>query len=262
MKVLLLSLMLAFGVQDSDQKPASVEGVVLQTGSGKPVPDAAVELSLTRGEDAPKYTASVAADGRFTLKAIPPGEYRLAATSRGYVRAEYGQRGPNGRGLPIQLLPGEEKKDARISLTATGAISGRIRDANGAPLTNVQVMALRYIYQGGRKTLSPAKAVITDDLGEYRLYWLPPQKYMVVAMPLRGELGDYFISASGADYTISNYIKPPTGVPILPDSSAPALPLYFPGATNPDSASAVNVEPGGDVRGIDIAMRVHRTSRR
>lgn len=256
-----LILLIALTMVGAQTRPATIEGLVVQIESGKAIPDAAVELSSTAPNAGIPYTAAVAADGRFTFKDIPPGQYRLAATSRGYVRAEYGQRGPNGKGLVITLLAGQEMKDAKVSLIATGSIAGRIKDANGAPMAKVQVFALRYAYQGGRRSLTPVKAVLTDDLGEYRLYWLPPQQYVVIAAPMQGELGDYFISAAGADYTISNYIKPPTGKPILSSDSDPATPFYFPGVTDAQAASAVNVAPGADVRGIDITMKAPRMLR-
>src|SRR6185295_10438182 len=96
-------------------------------------------------------------DGRFSFKDIPPGEYRLAAARTGFIRSEYGQKGPNGRGLTIKLTEGQDMKDARVVLTQTGAISGVILDRKGVPMPTVQVLALKYGYRGPSRAMQPVK---------------------------------------------------------------------------------------------------------
>jgi hypothetical protein len=66
-----------------------------------------------------------------------------------------------------------------------GTIVGRILDENFEPVTGIQVEALTYIYQGGNRTLVSERQVATNDLGEYRLYWLTPGDHYVSAIPIR-----------------------------------------------------------------------------
>ena len=86
MTSLLLLIALAFA---QTQKPATIEGTVTQFESGKAVPEAGVELSSVAGNGATKFTAATSADGKFSFKDIPPGEYRLAATHSGFVPTQH-----------------------------------------------------------------------------------------------------------------------------------------------------------------------------
>jgi hypothetical protein len=56
-------------------------------------------------------------------------------------------------------------------------------------MPNVQVHALRFMNMGSLHFVETVAAAVTDDLGEYRLFWLPPDDYIVMAMPLRGSVG-------------------------------------------------------------------------
>src|SRR6185295_12880415 len=74
----------------------------------------------------------------------------------------------------------------RLVLTATGTISGRVFDNSGEPLANVPVQALKYSYEDGQRTLTQVKIDQTNDLGEFRLFWLPPGQYTISAQPQDG----------------------------------------------------------------------------
>ena len=64
-----------------------------------------------------------------------------------------------------------------------GTIVGRILDENFEPVTGIQVQSLMYTYQNGTRTLVSERQVQTNDLGEYRLYWLTPGDHFVSAIP-------------------------------------------------------------------------------
>src|SRR5438477_3787876 len=89
---------------------ASIEGIVVRRDTGEALTEVHVELNTAA--DATRVTARAAmtgTDGKFTFENIPPGTYRLvAAREGGYLPAEYGQRSPNGAGLPIKLDPGQK----------------------------------------------------------------------------------------------------------------------------------------------------------
>src|SRR5207237_6791208 len=73
--------------------------------------------------------------------------------------------------------------DVAISMIPGGVISGKIRDAAGAPLSKIVVRALALNYQNGYPVVQAAASVKTDDNGDYRLFWLPPGSYYVGADP-------------------------------------------------------------------------------
>lgn len=160
MKTGLVSLVLCLMVSISltAQSPpgtAFVEGIVQRLDSSDSLAGAAVELRASSD-----VLVAVADErGRFTFKDVPAGEYSLAATHRGYVRAEYGQRKVNGAGTKVTLKPGQQIKDVVLSLAPTAVIAGQIRGPKGLPTANVQVHALKYGYEEGRRVLQTISAV-------------------------------------------------------------------------------------------------------
>ena len=71
----------------------------------------------------------------------------------------------------------------QLAMSLTGAITGRIYDRNGEPLGKAQVLALRPVYKNGRRTLTIVQNVVSDDRGDFRLFWLAPGRYYVAAKP-------------------------------------------------------------------------------
>src|ERR1051326_9205480 len=99
---------------------ASLEGVVARLGTGEPLARATVTLARDRS---PFQVLSTTTDagGRFSFPNVSPGEYRLQASRQGpYIPAEYGQRKPGERGIPITIGPGQKITDIRLELAPTG----------------------------------------------------------------------------------------------------------------------------------------------
>jgi hypothetical protein len=67
--------------------------------------------------------------------------------------------------------------------TVTGAVGGRIRDSlTGRPVAGISVVLVRRGYNSaGQQTLEEAEATLTNDLGEYRIYWVEPGRCYVAA---------------------------------------------------------------------------------
>jgi Carboxypeptidase regulatory-like domain len=175
---------LAFLVSQQIQQPqqtGSIDGSVFKLGTTEAIPRAKVTLSAAGSNNSKSVTADDG--GKFVFRELTPGQYRLSATRDGYVTAEYGQRGPGSSGVPIQIAPQQQMKDARIGMTPTGAISGRILNRYGEPVGNANVQALRYTYQEGRRSLTTVQSIRTNDLGEYRLFWMTPGQYVISAQP-------------------------------------------------------------------------------
>jgi hypothetical protein len=265
---------------------SSVQGVVVKWGTTEPVAKATVELRrLESGTPAP-YIATTAADGTFVFGAVPPGQYRVLVVRPGYVNAEYGQRRPNGLGLTIGLAAGQAATDVRLQMTATAAISGRVHDRFDRPIGNVEVQALKATYQDGRRMLTRVDSVQTDDRGEYRLFWLAPGSYFVSARhpEVPGSLGSRMqmfamgvrtfgpgpmVSAgpdapgepSGSPNVVGIDVSRGTGdrdvVPRFEldrTEKERYLTIYFPGATDEASASALDLTAGAESTGVDFAI--------
>ena len=86
-----------------------------------------------------------------------------------------------------------------FSLPRGGVIAGRITDELGEPMAGVRMTALRYRYlPSGERQLIPFNPggmfnIVTNDLGEFRIFGLMPGAYVVSADPDDGG----FISTPG-----------------------------------------------------------------
>jgi hypothetical protein len=201
-----------------------VEGIVLRTQTLNPVPlvNARVVLDGSRAE----LVARTDSSGRFRFENLLPGRYRLRVTKDGYIRQEYPRAAMGAQGLPIDLGSGQQIRDIVFRLDPAPTISGVIRDRNFAPIAGVVVQALRRGYDTrGNRTLSSITSVKTDDRGVYRLYWVDPGEYIIVATP-----------------------PPPT------PTSQPVGPTYFPGFPSVDDAKPVRVSIGRDAHGTDVRL--------
>jgi hypothetical protein len=130
-----------------------------------------------------------------------------------------------------------------FKLTQTGIISGRVRDENGEPMSLAVVSALQTRYTEGRRALLPAMVVVTNDLGEFRLFNLAPGKYLLNV-------------AWGGDDTTKGSFR----MVLSPlSTSRNMLNAYYPGTTEPSQATAIDVQAGAELRGIDIVMQSSKT---
>src|SRR5207253_8170180 len=99
------------------------------------------------------------------------------------------------------------------------AIAGSIYDGHGEALGNVEVRALKASYPEGRRVLTPVASAVTNDLGEYRLFWLAPGRYYIAAVPdsfeRRMMSGGNFSILGGSFYSSSAVADPALGRPDL-----------------------------------------------
>jgi hypothetical protein len=242
-------------------RPASVEGIVLRAGTSQPVSKAVVELS---GNNlSPARVMATGADGKFEFRGLAAGSYRLAVSREGFLNGSYGQRGPNGTGTPLVLDAGQARKDVRLTMVATGAISGRVYDNTGEPLANVPVRAFKYALLDGDRTLTQVKADVTDDRGEYRLFWLPPGLYYIGAEPQGGRIGPAMIvmaEGAGGRMIRADSENPRSTADKLGEAD---VPVYYPGTTDAAAAQPVEVRTGSDVGGVDFSLvrvKTHKVS--
>jgi Carboxypeptidase regulatory-like domain len=254
---------LALALLTWQTQPSSIEGIVLRGGTTQPIWNAVVELR-GEGKSVP-IAVSTGADGKFEFWNVAPGRYRLAVSRNGYLDSAYGQRGPNGSGSSLSVEAGQTLKNIRITMVATGAISGRVRDSNGEPLANVAVQAMKYSYLDGERKLESVKTDTTDDRGEYRLFWLPPGTYYVTAQPGgQARVDSVFVVMSGdASHRAVRFGA--NGVILNGNSSQieklgqADAPLFYPGTVDSQAAVPVDLRPGSDIGGIDFGLERVKT---
>src|SRR5229473_7897078 len=161
-----------------------VEGIVLSAGTSQPLVKAHVAL-VSVDNPSRTYAVVTKADGRFLLKDVEPGRYRLSVTRERYLTQEYGQRNrnqANQAGSIMTLDPGRHLSEITFRMVATAALEGRVLDTGDEPLPRTRVEAMRRSYTQGRPSLTIAGAAQTNDRGEYRIWGLQPGRYFLGAV--------------------------------------------------------------------------------
>jgi protocatechuate 3,4-dioxygenase beta subunit len=159
---------------------ARIRGRVLAADTGQPLRKAQVRaISPDLREN---RLATTDRDGLYEFTELPAGRYQLTASKGSFVQLQYGQTRPFEAGKPLEIGEGQTIERVDFGLPRGSLITGRVMDEFGEPATDVQVAALRYQFVQGRRQLVPAgRTVTTNDLGEYRVFGLPPGQYYVSA---------------------------------------------------------------------------------
>lgn len=138
--ILLAAQFFFFGYPSSAQSPAAspcpctLQGSVVDSISGQPVPHALVKLT------APSPRAALTdSAGRFQFEGLPAGSVTLEAVKPGYLGND-GFVPWSGRVTPFQLGP--DAAPTLLKLTPEGVISGQVSDENGEPLEGFTVSVL------------------------------------------------------------------------------------------------------------------------
>ena len=226
---------------------ASLQGTVVRAGAGDPLSKATVELREDDIRASPLRLAT-GSDGRFAFQNLKPGRYQLVVTRSGYVRSP----------MVISLAAGQQVRDLQVSMTPSTAIFGHVYDDRGGPAGGVEVRALKATYPEGRRTLTVVRSVITNDLGEYRLFWLPPGRYYVSAFhpgPLRLRGGSFGGGRGGPDgVSLYRGVADPAVSAFVPvqNSEEHYVPVYFPGTFDERDASAIDLRAGTDFGEVNL----------
>ncbi len=231
---------------------AAVQGVVLR-GANDPLAKAVVELRIDDNDARLINSATTEEDGRFIFPGIRPGRYRIGVTRQGYARPS----------MTITVVAGQNL-EMRLPMTPTGSINGLVRDNKGEPFGNIEVQAFKAVYSGGQRVLQGVQSTHTNDLGEYRLFWLQPGRYYVAAVHPKAQ-GIPRITSGGAFMTISmapgpgaffaaGAADPAVAATLRDDPSDRYVPVYFPGTTSEKSATRIEVRAGSDFGGVNFIV--------
>ncbi len=264
----LLILPTALAQSPTASKPIVVEGKVVASIGG--VPLRKVELTLATsdvpdgmegmeamfggagGPAAPappiakskKFSVTTSDGGKFRFEEVEPGDYVLRATRAGYVDGRYKPEGKYAVDGKFHLSAGDSLTDVEFRLVPLGAVSGRVLDEDGDPISKSTVVAQSYNYGSGHRRLAPADFALTDDRGEFRLGKLSPGRYYLTVSP-------------------SNE-NPLAETPPPPKDGSPEtgyVATYYPSATDIGQATAITVAAGADLSGFQIQLRKSKVVR-
>jgi protocatechuate 3,4-dioxygenase beta subunit len=208
---------------------STVRGRVVNA-SGQAVAHA--QMILVPAGDFLQTRAMLADDnGQFVFSELPAGSFRVIASRRGFFATP--ERGQNAQQV-VDVGEGATRDDVTLRVSHGASLSGRVVDELDTPLEGVSVQLLQVRYERGRSRLVPAgTARLTDDLGRYRIYDLPPGQYVV----------------SGAVGAV--------GSSELPGYAR----SYFPNTPNPGQAQFVELRESQELAGIDLSMSRTSTAR-
>jgi hypothetical protein len=220
---------------------ASIEGMVVRSDTKEALVNA--RITLTKIQQNPNTNTRIAPtevttdkSGRFLLKDLEAGSYRMFAVRNGFARQDYGQRTLNRPGTTVVLAAGQKMDDVVFSLVPAATVSGRVLDEEGQPIPAIEVQLLRRTYAAdGKPSYAPVGNALTNDLGDYRLFWASP--------------GRYYLNVTG------------TPSPMIRMRNANLVPLetyvptYYPGTDDPSAASLVELRPGDQLVGYDFILR-------
>jgi hypothetical protein len=219
--------------KQSTEPGSSISGRV--TLGGKPAPGVKVIAVKRerRSQDEAVASAKTDQDGRFQLNKLPSDHYTILPLAPAYIASE--QTEPERPGKAVPLADGETIEGLDFTLIRGSVITGRIADANGQPITQ-EMVTLIQIDPNGRKralypfTLLPQYDFGTDDQGIYRIFGLPPGRYLVSA----GKGTEQDTDLGG-------------GLRYHPRT-------FYPGVAEESEAGIVELSAGAVATGIDITL--------
>jgi hypothetical protein len=210
-----------------------VSGRVVDAESWNPIAGAHVALIPERNWTGPAGglpEAITDQNGRFVLEAVHPGRYYVNATKIGFVAIADPTEMP-----ALEIVEGRAFTGVELSLTKGAAMTGRIVDASGEPLSGIMVSALKQALDrtSNRMMALTAQMTQTNDLGEFRLAGLQEGRYAVIAAPAP---------------------PPPFGQATAVMSGSVLAPTYYPGTTNKDAADIIAVATAQTVTGLQFSL--------
>lgn len=212
--------------------PGRIEGKVLNAITGEPLRKAVVILTRSDARDARPRAVTSSPEGAFAFKDVEPGRYSLRAQRVGFLMAHgLGGRAQTGSQLALTVSPGQQITGVELKLTPQGVITGRVLDPDGDPVQNAQVVVSPV---GSASPPQSVETAMTNDLGEYRIANLPA--------------GRYYVMASGHGWGL---MENGDGSPMENDLVA----TYYPSSIDIAGAAPVDVSPGQEVAGVQIALQ-------
>jgi hypothetical protein len=237
----------------------TLSGFVVDGTTSDPLRDASVYLSDSSGAESvepfgpaddqvrSEYSTVSLRDGGFCFTSTKPGTYILTARKTLFLEGAFGSGEYPQLGSPL-VIADKAISGLIVKLYRLSGISGRITDADGEPVPDVNVIAMKQTWVHGRKIIMPVQGTQSDERGEYRIGKLTPATYFVYAQPVPTVVAQRFsLNGSAA--------KPPPA----PENQPEIVRTYYPSAPSLDDAAPLTVPVADDLRDVAIAVRKGHT---
>jgi hypothetical protein len=174
-------------------------------------------------------SAKTDSEGKYRLE-LPPGSYYASAEGAGFYEIENGT--PSLQLRTLTVLPGEASSNLDFEVVRGGVITGKVTNADNAPVVEIPVMLLPLDKQAAalsERSSPRATNWRSDDRGIYRLYGLTPGRYRLAV----GEnFGAYSVGRSGVAYRRT----------------------FHPGTFEEAKATIVEIKPGTVLTDFDLKL--------
>ena len=225
-----------------------VRGRVVASDTGTAVRRAQVRIS---GPDIGTKTALTDTQGRFEFRDLPAGRFNVSVSKSGFVTMNYGQNRPFEPGRPIELVDAQKMDKADVALPRGSVLAGRVADEFGEAVAEAEVTAMRMQFTNGRRRLVPSgRNGTTNDLGQFRIYGLPPGEYYVSATLRNANAMVLDIMGGGA----------PVG-PTGSNQNTGYAATYYPSTPTPGEAQRVSLAVGQELSSVDIQLQPVKLAR-
>jgi hypothetical protein len=243
---------------------ASISGTVIDD-DGKPVR----RVSVVFEGDARTGRIAITDDqGRFAVSGMPAARYTIRAEKAGFPSMSYGAKRPGRAGSGLLVKDGAVIDGIVLRMTRGAVITGTLYDPSGRPLPNASVTA--YAVETtitGEFSVRPiarsgSSFPVTDDLGMFRFYGLPPGEYIVGTSPIFPGFEDGAVIPTDAEIRAAfamaeqraeaavtgqrSAASVPPAVPALYTSA------YYGDVTDPSVSTRIRVSAGEERAGVDL----------
>jgi beta-lactamase regulating signal transducer with metallopeptidase domain len=206
------------------------------------LPENQIAIAQFRNRNTARYSAVTDTNGRFTIKDVAPGRYNLEGDLQGFFDTPGSQA--------IAEVEAGKSADIVVPLQAGATITGRVKNSAGKLLVNANVTAYQITYLNGKIIPQARSAQTTDDRGEYRMFWLPPGDYVVVADPPR-----YPVSPVPQLDSVPIVVSPGTPLPPVTLSTPQFTRTFYPQSLTTADARILAVKGGDQLSGMDITVQ-------
>jgi len=210
---------------------ASIKGRVVDGQTGTAIARARIRISGFQSQGPQRPAVTTDETGAFAFTALPAGSYSLQVDKSTYLAARYPDAGQTLRTgfRPVVLADGQTLDGVTVSMFHGSAISGRVIDAHGDPLENVEVRAM-LLPKSGRGRPQMRGSSSTNDIGEFRAARLVAGRYILMVVPRRFDFNP----------------NEPMVAEVQP------LPTYYPGVLAMEQAQPIAVDRGVSITGLDV----------
>ena len=211
-----------------------VSGKVVNAVNGHALAGAEVWFGKAEDFDSTQQKLLTGDDGAFKFMVADPGKFLLSAQANGFRRQGFEQHGMYVSAIVVG--PGLNTENVVLRLRPDARVLGVIEDEEHEPVAGATIYLFRTDATFGLRQTSLSEQTVSDDRGHYRFAHLEPGFYYLVVSAAVWFSGLLQTGDAAGNSALSQ--KPEFDI---------AFPTtFYPGLTDPASASQIAVNEGED----------------